>query len=441
MTLGAAACRHCGHVGKSSSVCEANRERLVKHALITGGAGFIGSHLAEALIARDYRVTVVDDESTGTAENLAAVRDHFNFSFVHGTVADKALVRQLVGDVDEVYHLAAAVGVQLISTAPIHTIETNIYPTELILNELLRRKRDGYAVKLFLASSSEVYGKNPKPLWTEDDDLVFGPTTRPRWSYGASKAIDEFLALAYWRQHRLPVVIGRFFNVVGPRQTGRYGMVLPRFVEAALAGRPLVVHDDGHQVRCFAHVNDVVRSVIELMETDAAVAGVFNIGSDQPVSILQLAKSVIAAVNPQARNRLSELCRGLRPGFRGRPLADPRPVAPAAHDPLPPRVRPGSHDPRRHRADPSPPKTLVATHVPNRTAKSSNTSGATACLSSSAFLCIGKNGGNRSNTRGSGYRRPAGLEWYLLAHPGVFGPGDAEPGRQGSNLPSGHCTS
>jgi UDP-glucose 4-epimerase len=271
----------------------------VKHALITGGAGFIGSHLAEALIARDYRVTVVDDESTGTAENLAAVREHFNFSYVQGTVADKALVRRLVSDVDEVYHLAAAVGVQLISTAPIHTIETNIYPTELILNELLRRKREGYSVKLFLASSSEVYGKNPKPLWSEDDDLVFGPTVRARWSYGASKAIDEFLALAYWRQHRLPVVIARFFNVVGPRQTGRYGMVLPRFVDAALSGRPLVVHDDGQQVRCFAHVYDVVRSVIELMDTDAAVAGVFNVGSDQPVSILQLAKHVIAAVNPK----------------------------------------------------------------------------------------------------------------------------------------------
>ncbi|HEX3725868.1 MAG TPA: SDR family NAD(P)-dependent oxidoreductase [Pirellulales bacterium] len=271
----------------------------MKHALITGGAGFIGSHLAEALIARDYRVTVVDDESTGTAENLAGIRDHFNFSFVQGTVADKSLVRRLVADVDEVYHLAAAVGVQLISTAPIHTIETNIYPTELVLNELLRRKRDGYAVKLFLASSSEVYGKNPKPLWSEEDDMVFGPTTRTRWSYGASKAIDEFLALAYWRQHRLPVVIGRFFNVVGPRQTGRYGMVLPRFVESALAGRPLVVHDDGRQVRCFAHVRDVVRSLLELMDTDAAVAGVFNIGSDQPVSILQLAKNVIAAVNPQ----------------------------------------------------------------------------------------------------------------------------------------------
>jgi UDP-glucose 4-epimerase len=271
----------------------------VKHALITGGAGFIGSHLAELLIARDYRVTVVDDESTGTAENLAAVRDHFNFSFVPGTVADKTLVRELVSDVDEVYHLAAAVGVQLIASAPIHTIETNIYPTELILNELLRRKREGYSVKLFLASSSEVYGKNPKPIWSEGDDLVFGPTTRGRWAYGASKAIDEFLALAYWRQHRIPVVIARFFNVVGPRQTGRYGMVLPRFIDSALADRPLVVHDDGQQVRCFAHVNDVIRSVVELMETDAAVAGVFNVGSDQPITILQLAKNVIAAINPR----------------------------------------------------------------------------------------------------------------------------------------------
>ena len=271
----------------------------MKHVLITGGAGFIGSHLAEALIAADHRVTVLDDESTSTAENLAGVREHFNFSFVRGSAADKTLVRSLVGDVDEVYHLAAAVGVGLIQAAPIHTIETNIYPTELILNELLRRKREGYSVKLFVASSSEVYGKNPKPIWSEDDDLVFGPTIRPRWSYGASKAIDEFLALAYWRQHRLPVVIGRFFNVVGPRQTGRYGMVLPRFVEAALAGRPLVVHDDGAQVRCFAHVHDVVRAITELMNTDAATAGVFNVGSDQPVSILQLAKRVVAAVDPQ----------------------------------------------------------------------------------------------------------------------------------------------
>ena len=270
----------------------------MKHALVTGGAGFIGSCLAESLISRDYRVTVVDDESTGTQDNLSGLRDNFNFLYVRGSVADKGLVRKLISDVDEVYHLAAAVGVQLISTAPIHTIETNIYPTELLLSELLRRSKAGYTAKLFLASSSEVYGKNPKERWTEEDDLVFGPTTKARWSYGASKAIDEFLALAYYRQHRLPIVIGRFFNVVGPRQTGRYGMVLPRLVEAALAGRGLPVHDDGQQVRCFAHVSDVVDAVLALMNTEAATAGVFNIGSDQPITIEDLAKRVIALVDP-----------------------------------------------------------------------------------------------------------------------------------------------
>jgi len=270
----------------------------VKHALVTGGAGFIGSHLAEALLARERRVTVVDDESTGSVENLAAIREHFNFSYVRGSVADKSLMRRIVADVDEVYHLAAAVGVELISSAPIHTIETNIYPTELLFSEVLRRAKQGRTIKVFLASSSEVYGKNPKARWTEEDDLVFGPTTRSRWSYGASKAIDEFLALAYWREHRVPVVIGRFFNVVGPRQTGRYGMVLPRFVDAALAGGPLTVHDDGQQVRCFAHVSDVIRAVLELMESPLAVAGVFNIGSDVPVTILELAERVAAAVKP-----------------------------------------------------------------------------------------------------------------------------------------------
>jgi len=265
----------------------------LKHALITGGAGFIGSHLADFLIARDYRVTVIDDESTGSVENLAGIRGHFNFSFVSGSVADKALIRRLLADVDEVYHLAAAVGVQLISTAPIHTIETNIYPTELLLSELLRRSRQGRPVKLFLASSSEVYGKNPKPRWNEEDDLVFGPTSRARWSYGASKAIDEFLALAYYQEHQLPIVIGRFFNVAGPRQSGQHGMVLPRFVEAALLGAPLLVHDDGQQTRCFCHVHDVVSAVTRLMDSPAAVAGVFNIGSDEPVTILHLAQRVI----------------------------------------------------------------------------------------------------------------------------------------------------
>lgn len=270
----------------------------MKHCLVTGGAGFIGSHLVERLLALGHRVSVVDDESTGTIDNLAAVLKHPRLSYTKGTVADAELVRRLVADVDEVYHLAAAVGVALIAQHPIHTIETNIYTTELLLRELGRLVADGRDVKFFMASTSEVYGKNPKEQWTEEDDLVFGPTIRARWSYGASKAIDEFLALAYWRERKLPTVVGRFFNVVGPRQTGAYGMVLPRFVDAALAGRPLQVHDDGQQQRCFAHVNDVVRMVLALMERPAAVGGVFNIGSDHPVSILELARRVIAAVDP-----------------------------------------------------------------------------------------------------------------------------------------------
>ena len=294
-------------------------------SLITGGAGFIGSHLAEALIARGDRVTVIDDESTGERANLSALGGHPRFSYIKGTVADNALLRELLADVDEVYHLAAAVGVGLIASNPYQTIETNIFPTKTLLDELRRLNENrrgqspfaqsaqqketvplspdgsracGKSIKLFLSSSSEVYGKNPRPRWTEDDDLVFGPTTRARWSYGVSKAIDEFLALACWRQDQLPVVVGRLFNVVGPRQTGRYGMVLPRLIAAALAGRSPIVHDDGAQERCFAHVFDVVRAIIALMQTPAAIGRVFNIGSDQPVSIRDLARRVIAAVNP-----------------------------------------------------------------------------------------------------------------------------------------------
>jgi UDP-glucose 4-epimerase len=270
----------------------------MKLCLVTGGAGFIGSHLTESLLSRGDRVRVIDDESTGSIQNLAAVLGDPRLEYVKGSVGDRELVRRTVESVDEVYHLAAAVGVALIARRPIHTIEANIYPTEILLDELQRRHEQGRRVKLFLASTSEVYGKNPKPRWTEEDDLVFGPTSRPRWSYGVSKAIDEFLALAYASERGLPVVVGRFFNVVGPRQTGAYGMVLPRFVDAALAGGPLVVHDDGRQQRCFAHVADVIRAVLGLMAVEAALGGVFNIGSDQPVTILELAQRVIAAVGP-----------------------------------------------------------------------------------------------------------------------------------------------
>jgi UDP-glucose 4-epimerase len=267
----------------------------VKRVLVTGGAGFIGSHLSEALLARGDHVTVIDDESTGAANNLSQILDHEQFRFVKGSVSDEDLTRELLSDVDEVYHLAAAVGVALIASQPMETIQRNIYPTEFILTALRHRIENGDQVTCFLASTSEVYGKNPKATWHEEDDLVLGPTTRPRWSYGASKAIDEFLGLASWREYNVPVVIGRFFNVVGPRQTGAYGMVLPRFVDAALAGKPLMVHDDGQQIRCFAHVNDIVRAVVELMQTENAIGQVINIGSDQPVSILELAERVIDA--------------------------------------------------------------------------------------------------------------------------------------------------
>lgn len=245
-------------------------------------------------------MTIVDDLSTGSAGNLSHLLGHDRLEVLHKDIGDPGLVKELVGRADMVYHLAAAVGVALIARQPIQTIERNIYPTQLILSELQACIRSGKAIPLFIASTSEVYGKNPKEVWSEGDDLVFGATTKPRWSYGASKAIDEFLGLACFREYNMPIVIGRFFNVVGPRQTGAYGMVLPRLVDAALKGEPLIVHDDGKQVRCFAHVADVIAAVIQLMDEPLAVGRVFNIGSDHPVSILELAEMVRRLVNPNA---------------------------------------------------------------------------------------------------------------------------------------------
>ena len=268
--------------------------------LVTGGNGFIGSHLSERLLEADNHVTVVDDLSTGRRCNLNRVIDHPRLRMIHADLGDPVLIREVCKEIDVVYHLAAAVGVALIAKHPIQTIHRNIFPTQLLLDELRRIHLTGRSVSMFLASTSEVYGKNPKSIWCEKDDLVFGATTKPRWSYGASKAIDEFLALACVRECNMRIVIGRFFNVSGPRQSGAYGMVLPRFVEAAMAGRPLVVHDDGMQERCFAHVSDVVGAVMTLMNTESNYGRIYNIGADQPISILEMAKRVVGIVNPSA---------------------------------------------------------------------------------------------------------------------------------------------
>ncbi len=262
--------------------------------LVTGGAGFIGSHLTELLLDLGHEVLVLDNLSTGRAKNLDRVCDHPNLTIRTGSITDPVLLGEVAHGVEVIYHLAAAVGVKLVADDPVRTIETNIYPTE----QLLRFAASGTVKKFFLASTSEVYGKHPGEAWVEDDDLHLGPTSRPRWAYGCSKAIDEFLALAYYQKYGLGVTIGRFFNVVGPRQVGNYGMVVPRFVEAALNGGPVTVYDDGSQVRCFGHVDEVVRCVHALVEEDKAEGRVFNIGSDQAVSILELAQKVIAKVDP-----------------------------------------------------------------------------------------------------------------------------------------------
>ncbi len=264
--------------------------------LVTGGAGFIGSHLTERLLEQGHSVTVLDDLSTGQQGNLSGVLDHPQFRLRIGSITDPVLLADVVRGIDVIYHLAAAVGVKLVADDPVRTIETNIYPTELLLRLAIQGGQ-----RFFLASTSEVYGKNFKEQWTEEDDLQFGATTRPRWAYGCSKAIDEFLALAYFRKYGLKVTIGRFFNVVGPRQVGHYGMVIPRFVDQALAGGPVIVYDDGGQVRCFGHVHEIVDVVLKLTDTEAAFGQVFNIGSDQPASIKELAEEVIARVDPKVK--------------------------------------------------------------------------------------------------------------------------------------------
>jgi UDP-glucose 4-epimerase len=255
--------------------------------LITGGAGFIGSHLADASLQRGDEVFVIDDLSTGTFENIQHLKGQPRFHYTIDSVHNVPVAAELVDQCDVIYHLAAAVGVKLIVESPVRTIETNVRGTEVIL-ELANKKKK----KVLIASTSEVYGLSSDVPFREDGNLVMGATTKGRWSYACSKAIDEFLALAYWREKKLPTIIVRLFNTVGPRQTGRYGMVIPTFVKQAVAGRPLTVYGDGKQSRCFGYVGDVVEALIKLMEHPEAVGQVFNIGSSEEVTILEVAQRV-----------------------------------------------------------------------------------------------------------------------------------------------------
>ena len=270
----------------------------MKRILITGGAGFIGSHLAEALVVAGESVTVIDDLSTGALANLAGLRHQANFRFIQASIRDAGALAQALESVEYVYHLAAAVGVELVVNSPVYTIEDNVRGTEDVLAAAARA-----GCGVLVTSTSEVYGKSERDCFRESDDLLIGPPTFGRWSYACSKLLDEFLALAYHREKQLPVTIVRLFNTVGQRQTGRYGMVLPRFVQAAVRGEPITIYGDGQQTRCFCHVSDVVRALVELRRQPQAVGEVFNIGSTEEVSIRDLAERVQALTASR-----SELC-------------------------------------------------------------------------------------------------------------------------------------
>jgi len=255
--------------------------------LITGGAGFIGSHLTDAYLERGDEVYIIDDLSTGSIGNIQHVKNHPRFHYTIESVHNQPVTAELVDQCDVIFHLAAAVGVKLIVESPVRTIETNVRGTEVVLSLANKKKK-----KVLLASTSEVYGLSADVPFREDGNLVMGATTKGRWSYACSKAIDEFLALAYWREKKLPTIVVRLFNTVGPRQTGQYGMVIPTFVKQALAGRPITVYGDGKQSRCFGYVGDIVDALVKLMDNDDAVGQVFNIGSNTEISILELAERV-----------------------------------------------------------------------------------------------------------------------------------------------------
>jgi UDP-glucose 4-epimerase len=265
-------------------------------ALVTGGAGFIGSHLAQRLVADGNEVIVVDNLSTGSLKNITALVGKPGFEFIKGDIRDESVIESAARRCDRIFHLAAAVGVQLIADSPVHTIETNIAGTQVVL-EIANK----YKCPVFIASSSEVYGKSESVPFRENDDLVLGSTSMPRWAYACSKAVDEFLGFAFYQQYGLDVVIGRFFNTIGPRQTGRYGMVVPRFIESALKNEPIRIYGTGKQSRCFCYVEDVVDAVIRLMNCSKAMGEVFNIGSDEEITMEALADKIIEITGSKSK--------------------------------------------------------------------------------------------------------------------------------------------
>jgi UDP-glucose 4-epimerase len=286
--------------------------------LITGGAGFIGSHLSEALLERGKDVFVLDDLSTGSVENIRHLKSNSRFQYFFDSISNKQLLAELIDESDVVIHLAAAVGVRLIIESPVRTLETNIHGTQFVLDAASKKKK-----LVFIASTSEVYGKSDKVPFHEDADLVLGPTTKARWSYAASKALDEFLALSYWKERKQPVKIARFFNTVGPRQTGRYGMVLPNFVQQALDGKPITVYGTGQQTRCFCDVRDCVEALIRLLATERSIGEVVNIGTDEEITIEALAHIVKDRTRSDSPITFVPYEKAYEPGFEDMPRRVP----------------------------------------------------------------------------------------------------------------------
>jgi UDP-glucose 4-epimerase len=287
-------------------------------ALITGGAGFIGSHLAEALLEHGDKVIVIDNLSTGSIDNIMHLKGRAGFEYFIESVDNEPFLAELIDRSDVVFHLAAAVGVKLIVEQPVYTIETNIHGTEVVLKHANKKKK-----LVVIASTSEVYGKSEDVPFREDSDLVMGPTPKHRWAYACSKAIDEFLALAYWKERKLPVIIVRFFNTVGPRQTGQYGMVIPNFVQQALAGKPITVFGDGTQSRSFTHVADVVGALIKLVNEPKAIGQVINLGNIQEITINQLAEHVRALSGSKSPITLIPYDEAYESGFEDMPRRVP----------------------------------------------------------------------------------------------------------------------